>query len=67
MGEFSYENLMQYYWLFTLNDSVLEQKKAHEACELAVGGTITAIRFLAEEDQRRLYRWFQVLYGEIDG
>lgn len=65
--DFSYLNLMQYYWLFILNDGVVELSKAEDLIEHVVGSDAGCIRELSESDQRRLFEWFQKLYGDIDG
>ena len=67
MGDFSYENLLQYYYLLKLSDCVLDMRSAHKVCERVVGHEIDALRDLTEDEQRGLYAWFQHLYGELDG
>lgn len=65
--EFSYLNLMQYYWLFILNDCVIDMDTAERVIERVLGKNAGCIRELSEADQRKLYVWFQKLYGDIDG
>ncbi len=67
MGDFSYENLLQYYYLLKLSDCVLDMQTAHRVCERVVGHEIDAFRDLTDAEQRDLYMWFQSLYGELDG